>query len=150
MSEKDFNSLDEKLNQGRDPLSAIALIGAAKEARANAHAPYSQFKVGAALLCRDGKIYTGCNVENMASPSGICAECAAVAKAVGAGEEEFKAIAIVGGMGGYSFCPPCGNCRQVLSEFCDRDFTVYVGTNGGYETYTLGELLPYHFRFDGD
>lgn len=129
-----------------NPLSATALISCAREARENAYAPYSHFKVGAAILGSDGKIYTGTNVENASSPTGICAEQAAVAKAVSSGVKKFKAIAIVGGSGGYVFCPPCGACRQVLSEFCDDSLTLYIGTESGYKTFTLGELLPYNFN----
>ncbi len=111
----------------------------AKKAAENAYAPYSKFKVGAALLTVEGKIYTGCNVENSAFGSTICAERVAFTKAVSCGERNFEAIAIANAQD--TFCPPCGECRQVMSEFCDADFEIIL--KGA--SFTLGELLPESF-----
>lgn len=123
------------------------LIRVAAEAREKAYAPYSGFRVGAALLGKSGKIYTGCNVENAAYTPTNCAERTAVFKAVSEGEREFSAIAIVGGKGDEiaDFCAPCGICRQVLAEFCDEDFPVILGNPNDYKTYTLKQLLPFSF-----
>ena len=123
------------------------LITLAAQARKVAYAPYSGFCVGAALLGKSGKVYTGCNVENAAYTPTNCAERTAVFKAVSEGEREFSAIAIVGGKGEEmsDFCAPCGICRQVLAEFCDGDFPVVLGTPEKYQAYTLAELLPFSF-----
>ncbi len=123
------------------------LIQLAAVARKNAYAPYSGFCVGAALLGKNGKVYTGCNVENAAYTPTNCAERTAVFKAVSEGEREFLAIAIVGGKGEdvANFCAPCGICRQVLAEFCDGDFPVVLGNPDRYQVYTLAELLPFSF-----
>ena len=106
------------------------LIKKAYEARENAYSPYSSFKVGAALMCADGSIYTGCNIENASYTPTNCAERTAFFKAVSEGEREFEKIAIVGGMGDNlsDSCPPCGVCRQVIAEFCDGDFVIVLGT----------------------
>lgn len=119
----------------------------AREAMTRAYAPYSGFKVGAALLCRDGTVYQGCNIENAAFGPTNCAERTAFFKAVYDGHREFEAIAVCGGKDGViaGICPPCGVCRQVMREFCDDDFKVYMVTPDGYETRTLGELLPNSF-----
>lgn len=119
------------------------LIKHAKEARENAYAPYSNFLVGAALLCKNGKVYTGCNVENAAYSPTLCAERVAFGKAVSKGERDFVAIAVAGGKRGEKTekCTPCGVCRQVMAEFCEPDFLIY--TEG--ETYTLEDLLPEGF-----
>ena len=108
---------------------------------------YSGFKVGAALLCKNGKVYTGCNIENAAYTPTNCAERTAVFKAVSEGEREFLAIAIVGGKGNTlnDLCAPCGVCRQVLCEFCDGDFRIVLGTPESIKTVTLGDILPYSF-----
>lgn len=123
------------------------LMRAAAEARKMSYAPYSGFCVGAALLGKSGKVYTGCNVENAAYTPTNCAERTAVFKAVSEGEREFLAIAIIGGKAGEvaDFCAPCGICRQVLAEFCDADFPVILGTPEKYQAYTLAELLPFSF-----
>ena len=124
------------------------LVLQAEQAMKNAYAPYSGFRVGAALLTQSGKIYTGCNVENGAFSPTICAERTAVAKAVSEGERKFKALAVVGGKNGViaGICPPCGVCRQVLQEFCGPEFPIYLGKgNGEFETVTLKELLPLGF-----
>ena len=124
------------------------LIELAKEARAQAYAPYSHFHVGAALLCADGTVYQGANIENAAYGECVCAERNAVFKAVYDGHRDFTAIAIVGGREGVvdSFCAPCGACRQVLSEFCGPDLKIYLTDAAGkIECLTLGQLLPWSF-----
>lgn len=123
------------------------LASLAKDAMEKAYSPYSDYKVGAALLCKDGSTYSGCNVENASFSATNCAERTAFFKAVSEGKREFSAIAICGGKGGAlegSF-PPCGVCRQVMREFCEDDFEIHLLTNEGIETYTLGELLPVSF-----
>ena len=120
------------------------LIKAAKQAQALSYSPYSGFKVGAALLCKSGKVYTGCNVENASFSATVCAERTALFKAVSEGEREFSAIAIVGNT---DLCFPCGVCRQVMSEFCGKNFKIYLEENGKPVTYALGELLPGRFDF---
>ena len=116
-------------------------------ARSKAYAPYSGFRVGAALLGKSGKLYPGCNVENASYSATNCAERTAIFRAVSEGETEFEAIAIVGGQGDElsEFCAPCGVCRQVLSEFCGPDFRVVLGTPDHCKSYRLEELLPYSF-----
>ncbi len=125
----------------------VILVRMATAAMENAYAPYSKFKVGAALLCDDGSIYTGCNIENAAYGPTNCAERTAFFSAINEGKRKFRSIAIVGGMLGKidNVCPPCGVCRQVMNEFCDPEFKVYLGKSNGYEEYTLGELLPVSF-----
>ena len=126
------------------------LIQEAKKAREHAYAPYSGFKVGAALEAKSGKIYHGCNIENAAYSPTNCAERTAFFKAVYEGEREFEKIAIVGGPAGQEAddtCAPCGVCRQVMMEFCDPDsFRVILadGRNRQLEL-TLAQLLPYGF-----
>lgn len=123
------------------------LLLKAIEARSFAYAPYSDHKVGAALLGKSGKVYTGCNVENAAYTPTNCAERTAVFKAVSEGEREFTAIAVVGGLGDTlsELCAPCGVCRQVLREFCDGDLRIIMGTPDNITISTLKELLPYSF-----
>lgn len=126
-----------------------ALIKAAMDARENAYAPYSHFFVGAALLTGEGKLYTGCNVENASYGATNCAERTAFFKAVSEGERSFAAIAIAGGpkgqgMGDYAY--PCGICRQVMKEFCGPDFKIFVvKSEEDYKEYTLEQLLPWGF-----
>jgi len=113
------------------------------------YVPYSHFHVGAALLTKSGKIYTGCNIENAAYGPSNCAERTAIFKAVSEGEKEFEAIAVVGGPDGKikDFCPPCGVCRQVMAEFCDKDFKIHLSNaSGDIKTFTLAELLPESFN----
>ena len=123
------------------------LMRLATEARKASYAPYSNFRVGAALLGKSGKVYLGCNVENAAYTPTNCAERTAVFKAVSEGEREFTAIAIVGGKGEETaeFCAPCGVCRQVLAEFCDQNFRIVLGNLEKFQAYTFAELLPYSF-----
>jgi len=123
------------------------LANLAKAAMGQSYSPYSGYKVGAALLCKDGRVYTGCNVENASFSATNCAERTAFFKALSEGKREFSAIAICGGKDGViegSF-PPCGVCRQVMREFCEDDFEIHLLTKEGIETYTLGELLPASF-----
>ncbi|MEE1313685.1 MAG: cytidine deaminase [Lachnospiraceae bacterium] len=125
------------------------LVKEAKKARRQAYAPYSHFQVGAALLCSDGNIFSGCNIENASYPAGNCAERTAVFKAVSAGRKDFRAIAIAGGKeeGALELCPPCGICRQVLAEFCEKDFQIILVTDDEhYQTYPLEQLLPLSFH----
>ena len=132
------------------------LVNKAIEMTNMSYAPYSHFHVGAALLDKNGKIWTGCNVENAAYGPSNCVERTAVFKAVSEGAREFDAIAIAGGPEDsigkpqiQDFCPPCGVCRQVLSEFCTRDFKiVLVNGKGEQKVFTLGELLPESFSLN--
>ena len=113
----------------------------------HAYAPYSGFKVGAALLCKDGTVYQGCNIENAAYGPTNCAERTAFFKAVYDGHREVAAIAVCGGKDGVitgSF-PPCGVCRQVMREFCGDDFKIYLINPEGYEVRTMVQLLPDSF-----
>ena len=124
------------------------LLEIAKQAMQNAYAPYSSFQVGAALLTKSGKIYTGCNVENAAFSPTICAERGAFAKAISEGEREFLAIAIVGGKNGKieKAITPCGVCRQVMGEFCTPDFKIILADGQeNIQQHTLKELLPLSF-----
>ena len=119
--------------------------------RQMSYVPYSHFRVGAALLTADGEIFTGCNIENAAYTPGICAERTAIFKAVSEGHRSFAALAISGGPedGELQYCAPCGVCRQVMAEFCGRDFPVYLAKSGtDYEEHTLGELFPFGFSAD--
>ena len=119
------------------------LVEMAKEARKNAYAPYSNFKVGAALLTKSGRVFTGCNVENSSFGASMCAERVAVFKAVSEGEREFQAIAVVTDTKEPAM--PCGLCRQVLSEF-SLDIKIYAANlNGDVRETTLKDLLPYAF-----
>jgi cytidine deaminase len=120
------------------------LVSTAKQALENAHAPYSGYPVGAALLCSDGTVFTGSNVENASYGLTNCAERTAVFSAVAAGQRTFKAIAIAAS--GETPPYPCGACRQVLAEFCGPDLPIHVANANGYETTTLGKLLPYRFN----
>ncbi|NLW89125.1 MAG: cytidine deaminase [Clostridiaceae bacterium] len=130
------------------------LISAAEKARESAYCPYSGFSVGAALLCADQSVVTGCNVENAAFIS-VCAEQNAVCKAISEGKREFRAIAVVGAPVAETsgqYCPPCGKCRQILAEFCEPDsFEVILYDSEDWVTFfTLGELLPESFIGRGD
>lgn len=124
------------------------LMRLAAEARKKSYSPYSEFSVGAALLSKDGKIYTGCNIENATFTPTVCAERTAFFKAVSEGVTRFEKIAIVGGRHGETspFCAPCGVCRQVMAEFCDKDFSVLLGNENDFKTYRLDELLPFSFE----
>lgn len=124
------------------------LTSLAKEAMERAYAPYSGCKVGAALLAKSGKVYLGCNIENASFSPTICAERSAFAAAVSAGEREFAALAVTGGKDGVirGAFYPCGVCRQVIREFCDGFFPIYVlAENGRILTHSLSDLLPHSF-----
>lgn len=124
------------------------LIDAALAAREQSYCPYSGFAVGAALLCNDGTLYTGANIESASFTPTVCAERVAVFTAVHAGKREFAAIAIVGGKQGSNvsaYCAPCGVCRQVLAEFCAPDFPVILYDGKSPKLLTLSALLPESF-----
>lgn len=119
------------------------------EALKNSYSPYSNYKVGAALLTKDGKVYLGCNIENAAFGPTVCAERVAFLKAISEGEKEFLKIAVAGGKNGEitGAFPPCGICRQVMREFCDDDFEIIiVKANNEYDKALLKDLLPYSFK----
>ena len=119
------------------------LLSIADKAMENAYAPYSKFKVGAALLCKDGTVFTGCNIENATYGATNCAERTAVFKAVSEGQRAFEAIAIVSSGGGETF--PCGICRQVMAEFAPEIKVVLRDEAGDEHIYPLMELLPKSF-----
>ncbi len=123
------------------------LIDLAKNAAHNSYSPYSKFKVGAALLCSDGTVYTGCNVENISFGATNCAERTAVFKAVSEGKREFSKIAVTGsGDGSFSeFTYPCGVCRQVLSEFCKGNFSVVLSNGKEIKSIPFSEFMPFPF-----
>ncbi len=119
------------------------LIRKANEAREQAYAPYSRYQVGAAVLTADGQVFTGCNIENAAYPSSLCAERVAIFKAVSEGHRQLRAIAVVTSNGGS----PCGGCRQVMREFGGKQLIVLIADGSGtlLEEFTLDELLPRSF-----
>jgi len=125
------------------------LISKAAGMRKISYTPYSGFNVGAALLAKNGKIYTGCNIENASYTPTVCAERTAFFKAISENVRDFSAIAIIGGPAdsdSLEMCFPCGVCRQVMSEFCDDDFMVIVAkSEDEYKVYTLPEILPERF-----
>lgn len=123
------------------------LVQKAAEAMSYAYSPYSGFCVGAALLCKSGRIYTGCNIENISFSATNCAERTAFFKALSEGENEFCAIAVVGGKNGKpeDHCMPCGICRQVMAEFCSEDFEIVTAKDDDIRVYTLSGLLPKAF-----
>ena len=123
------------------------LMDLALKARENSYSPYSNFSVGAALLAKNGKVYLGCNIENSSYTPTICAERVAFFKAVSEGVKEFEAIAIVGGKTKEEgrFCAPCGVCRQVMAEFCNKDFKIILGDRHHIEEFTLESMLPLAF-----
>ena len=126
----------------------LALVQRAKEARKHAYTPYSGFAVGAALLCKDGSVYAGCNIENAGFTATCCAERTAFFRAVNDGKRQFLAIAIAGGKAGEEpsqFCAPCGVCRQVMAEFCGPEFEILLTDGSAVKVSSLGELLPQAF-----
>ena len=129
------------------PVPAADLMKAAEDARRFSYMPYSHFAVGAALLSRSGRVYTGCNIESASFSPTNCAERTALFKAVSEGERDFAALAVTGGPAGKPgvFCAPCGVCRQMLSEFCTPEMPVILGAVDKLQVYTLGELLPLAF-----
>lgn len=120
------------------------LMYLAENERQKSYSPYSKFKVGAALLTKSGKIYQGTNIENSSYPLTVCAERVAFFKAISEGEKEFEKIAISGS--GDDFCFPCGACRQVMSEFCGKDFKIILEKGEEIKSFSLDELLPYSFK----
>lgn len=123
------------------------LIRRAMSARENSYSPYSHFRVGAALLCEDGAVYEGCNIENRAYGPTNCAERTAFFKAISEGKRKFMAIAIVGGADELTWCYPCGVCRQVMAEFCSPDTFEIICARAPeeYRIFTLKEMLPNMF-----
>ena len=120
------------------------LINTAKIARDKAYTPYSKFKVGAALLTKSGKVYTGCNIENAAYPVTLCAERVAIFKAISEGETEFTALAVVADT--ERPVPPCGSCRQVMSEFFSESTDIFIGNLDNLtKQTTIAEMLPFSF-----
>ena len=140
--------LIEENNEIKEDINEV-LVKAAIDATKYAYVPYSNFKVGAAILAENGKIYTGCNIENASYSPTNCAERTAIFKAVSEGITKFKKIAVVGGPNGNleNYCPPCGVCRQVISEFADKDFELILGTSENtYAVYNFfEEVLPLSF-----
>lgn len=123
------------------------LLDAAVTVQANAHAPYSNYKVGAALLADDGNTYSGCNVENVAYPLGQCAEGNAIAAMVAAGASKVREILIASP--NSHFCTPCGGCRQRIFEFADQQTLIHMATSDGkIKTVTMQEILPLAFEFE--
>ena len=126
---------------------AERLIEAAKAVRPNAHAPYSGYLVGAALIDDTGALHAACNVENAAFPEGTCAEANAIGSMVAAGGKRIVAIAAVGGKDEIEACTPCGGCRQSILEFADENTRIYlIGDGNQVDSYTIDELLPGAFR----
>jgi cytidine deaminase len=124
-----------------------ALLDAARAARASAYAPYSKYRVGAAVLDAQGRIHAGCNVENAAYPQGLCAEAGALAAMVLAGGRQARALLVAGPGPGWT--TPCGGCRQKLREFAADDVPVLIADDRGVQArFTLGELLPQAFGPD--
>ena len=123
------------------------LIELAKQASENSYSPYSKFKVGAALLCKDGTVFSGCNVENASFGATNCAERTAIFAAIINGHRDFSKIAVVGISDGKinNFTPPCGICRQVLSEFCGSDFSIILFDGENIKNLTMNEITPNWF-----
>jgi cytidine deaminase len=124
--------------------AADTLLDQARTARERAHVPYSRFPVGAALLTEDGRVFTGCNVENASYGLTVCAERVAVFKAVSEGVHEFRAIAVIGPEDDLP-CSPCGACRQVLHEFNPEMRVITPSGSGSSRVWTVNELLPHAF-----
>ena len=130
------------MSKSAEPLAE--LFAAARAAQANAYAPYSRFKVGAAIRAEDGRIHVGANVENAAYPQGLCAEAAAIGAMVAAGARRIREIAVLAE--GPELCTPCGGCRQRIREFAAPDAMIHIcGPEGVRRSVTLGELLPLAF-----
>ncbi|MBR1751140.1 MAG: cytidine deaminase [Ruminococcus sp.] len=127
-------------------MSDKELFELAVKAAGNSYSPYSHFKVGAALEAKDGRVFTGCNIENASYSLTVCAERTAIFKAVSEGVKEFKSIAIAGSSDEFfsTPCPPCGACLQVMSEFCGDDFKIVLSDR----TYLLRELMPNRFKLN--
>ncbi len=130
-------------------LQLESLIDAARAVRLNAHAPYSKFKVGAAILGESGRIFAGANVENAAYPQGQCAESSAIGAMVAAGDRRIRAIVVMGGEPGDPLCTPCGGCRQRIREFAAADTPIHVCDPAGLrQSFVLNDLLPHSFGPD--
>ena len=129
------------------PAELSRLIEAARTARENAHAPYSKFKVGAAILGESGRIFAGCNVENAAYPQGQCAESSAIGAMVTAGDRRIRTIVVMGGEeGAEEICTPCGGCRQRIREFATPETPIHICDPAGLRrTFSLEALLPESF-----
>lgn len=121
----------------------LKLLEIARQARERAYVPYSKFKVGAALLCKDGTVVTGCNIENASYGLTCCAERTAIFKAVSEGRNEFEAIAVIGDTEGV--CAPCGACRQVMAEFAPKMRVIIGNLTGQVVTMSVSEILPLAF-----
>lgn len=129
-------------------MSLYKAIEIAKSVRKNCYSPYSKYYVGCALMCKSGKIYSGCNIENDGIQS-ICAERVAFTKAISEGERDFEYIVVCGGnsLDSLDDCLPCGYCRQFMSEFVDKDFKIYaLSSNDEITEYSISDLLPNNFR----
>ena len=122
------------------------LISMATDVMQNSYSPYSRFKVGAAVECSDGSVFTGCNIENAAFGSTMCAEASTIASAVSSGKRVFKRIAIISE--GNAYCFPCGACRQLLNEFSPEIEVLCARADGRYVSYSLASLLPMAFGKD--
>ncbi|HEX4643370.1 MAG TPA: cytidine deaminase [Candidatus Acidoferrales bacterium] len=133
-----MSGCDARQDSGND-----VLVAAARTAREHAHAPYSNFRVGAAVRAKSGRIFTGCNVENATFGLTLCAERVAIFKAISEGERGFDAVAVVADTG--KLTPPCGSCRQILWEFCGDAEVILANLKGEVERYRLSELLPKAF-----
>lgn len=119
------------------------LIALARKAQENAYVPYSNFRVGAALLTASGKVYTGCNIENISFTPTVCAERTAIFKAISEGERDFVKIAITSSGDGFSY--PCGVCRQVMAEFMPKGKVILADLKDNVEEYDFEELFPHSF-----
>lgn len=127
-------------------MNYLELINKAKKAKENAYVPYSNFKVGAAVLTESGKVFTGCNIENVSFGATNCAERTAIFKAVSEGEREVKAVAIMSSSGDFTY--PCGICRQVISEFSNDAVIILGNDNGDIKVYSINEMFPNGFTKD--
>jgi len=125
------------------------LINAAKEARANAHCVYSNYRVGAAIVDDRGHLHVGCNIENAAYPLGSCAEAGAISAMVQQGGKRIVKIAVVGGFSDIGACTPCGGCRQRIHEFADGDTIILaIDDSNEWQEFSIGDLLPASFHLD--
>ena len=129
-------------------MTNLDLVNMAIGTMKNSYSPYSNFKVGAALLCENNEVYLGTNIENSSFSATNCAERTAFFKAISEGNNKFSKIAVVGGKGGKitSFCSPCGVCRQVMTEFCDKDFEILLYNGEEIKVFKLEEILPISFE----
>ncbi|MEM7433298.1 MAG: cytidine deaminase [Pseudomonadota bacterium] len=124
------------------------LLDAARSAREMAYCPYSEFKVGAAIIDENGNVHVGCNVESASYPEGTCAETGAIAAMIVAGGQRIATIAVVGGDADTNrACTPCGGCRQRIHEFADKETRILLRDDNGWRTCSIGELLPASFHF---